>query len=267
MAELWKSVNYKTPVRYFVNTYIREYDLSAANISALLFTGRISQEEYFQYLNMEKSLREKAIGLLIKKDKSIYKDIQTGIIEAKRQLLSANNVDNFNVVAVKNDAVFIVGEPLQYTSFPPLTFRCKNVYTIFLQLKDLEIYYNDFLDNSGVNINIDIKGISDDTLLCHQNGMFDLVCDVCYRLQRENIKDTMYWISEMYRLFITRSLPKQYYRNFDAISGYTLNTLIHSIVVSDIDDSMISSIDINRNLSILRDLLGIISDIYRRQNQ
>ena len=72
-TSLWKSVNYKTPIKYFVNTYIREYDLSKANINALLYTGRITQEEHATYLSMDKQEREVKIGLWIKKDKSVYK--------------------------------------------------------------------------------------------------------------------------------------------------------------------------------------------------
>ena len=68
----------------------------------------------------------------------------------------------------------------------------------------------------------------------------------------------------MYEAFITRSLPKQYYRNFDSFSGYTINTFYRVASLSEIDDSMIKVVDINRNLLILRDLMSIVSDLYRR---
>lgn len=266
-TDYWKRINYKTPVKYFINTYIREYDLSKANVTALLYQNRLSLSEYNEYLTMSKELREKKIGLLIRSDRSIYKDIQAGIIEAKKRLLTLNSVEDFNIVSIKNDAVFIVGNELMHTCFPPFEFKIKNVYNIFLQLQDLEIYYGDFLDPSSGNINttIDIKGISDERLARHQGGMLDIICDTCYRLQRENIQSTMTWICEMYRQFLTRSLSKQYYRNLDAFSGYTFKTSVHVVSLQEIDDTMIPVVDINRNLSILRDLVGIVSDIYRQQ--
>lgn len=269
-TSLWKSINYKTPVKYYLNTYIREYDLSKANINSLFYTGRITQEERDSYLAMDKQEREIAIGLWIKRDKTVYKDIQTGIIEAKRRLVRANDIEDFDVISIHNDAIFIVGKDLPQTEFPPFfKFAVKNVYTMFIQLADLEIYYGDLVDpiTNTVNTNIDVKGISDNNLLLHRGGMLDLICDACYRLQREDIRDTIRWISEMYQAYIERRLPKEYYRSFDSFSGYTVKTFVQTVSLGEIDETMIQYIDINRNLSILRDLMAIISDVYHRRNR
>lgn len=268
-TNLWRSVNYKTPMRYFVNTYIREYDLSKANINALLYTGRITQEERDIYLAMDKMEREVKIGLWIKKDKSVYKDIQSGIIEAKRRLVRANDIEDLDVVSVKNDAMFIVGKELKETEFPPFKFSMKNVYTMYIQLCDLEVYYGDSVNpyHSTVDTNIDVKGISDELILLHQGGMLDLICDTCYKLQREDIRDIMRWIELIYQSYIRRELPKEYYRSFDSFSGYTIRTSYQTMSLGEIDDTMIQYIDINRNLLVLRDLMSIISDIYHRRNR
>ena len=122
-TELWRSLNYKTQYKYFINTFIREYDLSKANINALLYTKRISVEDHKTYLAMDRNERETKIGLWIKKDKSVYKDIQKGIIEAKRRLVFANNIEDSEVVSVKNDAMFIAGRNLASTIFPPFEFK------------------------------------------------------------------------------------------------------------------------------------------------
>lgn len=264
-SSLWNLLNYKTSAKYLINTYIREYDLSKANINALLYTNRISQDEYNRFLNMDKRNREVSIGLMIKNDRSIYKDIQKGIIEAKRRLFLKNSIDSFEVVSIKNDAVFIHGRALQFTQFPPFDFKVKNEYTIYLQLQELEVYYGDNIDQYTGEIltNLDVKGIGDNTLLVHQNGMLELICEVCYRLQREKIEDTMSWIIQIYDKFINRQLPKEYYRNFDNNSMYKIHTFTRVASLVDIDDSMIQYLDINRNLLILRDLVSIISDIYR----
>lgn len=263
---IWQCVNYKTPSKYFVNTYIREYDLSKANITSLLYAKRINYDNYLNYLNMDKIEREIKIGLLIKKDRSIYDDIQSGIIYAKKRLLEDNNIEDYDIVSIKNDAVFIIGNKLKKTSFPPFKFNIKNVYNIYMQVQDLEVYYGDYIDpiSRNLNTNIDIKGISEENLRFHNDGFLDLICDICYRLQRENPKDILPWICNFYELFIHRRLPKVYYRNFDSFSGYNLNTYIHSVGLKEIDDNMITCIDINRNLSVLRDLISIISDIHRK---
>ena len=265
ISNLWKQLNYKTSIKYLVNTYIREYDLSKANINALLYTKRISSDEYNKFLSMNKKDREVFIGLMIRNDRSIYKDIQNGIIEAKRKLFIANSIEDFEVVSIKNDAVFTHGRLLQNIQFPPFEFKIKNEYTIYIQLQELEIYYGDSIDpySGEILTNLDVKGISDDNLLLHQNGMLDLICETCYRIQRERIEDTMNWISQIYEKFIKRELPKDYYRNFDAFSMYKIHTFMRVASLVDIDSSMVECLDINRNLSILRDLVSIVSDIYR----
>ena len=148
--DIWKNINYKTPAKYFINTYIREYDISKANINALLYCGRLSKEEYDNYAIQDKRDREVQIGLLIKRDKSVYRDIQRGILEAKKRLVLSNNLDETRIVSIKNDAIFVNGEILKYTEFSPFTFIIKNTYTIFLSLQNLEVYYFDFLNQSTV---------------------------------------------------------------------------------------------------------------------
>ena len=54
-SSLWERVNYKTNVKHIENRYIYEYDISKANISALLYGKRISEDEYNRFLNMDKN--------------------------------------------------------------------------------------------------------------------------------------------------------------------------------------------------------------------
>ena len=182
-SELWRNINYKTPIKYFINTYIREYDLSKANINALLYQKVLTKEEYNRFYNMDKKEREVIIGKMISKDRTIYTNIQTGIKEAKRKLFISNNIEDIDIVSIKNDAVFIVGKLLPYTEFQPFKFVIKNEYNIFLQLQELEVYYSDNFINGEFNINIDVKGIGDNNLILHEHGILDIICEVCGRLQ------------------------------------------------------------------------------------
>ena len=124
-TELWRSLNYKTQYKYFINTFIREYDLSKANINALLYTKRISVEDHKTYLAMDRNERETKIGLWIKKDKSVYKDIQKGIIEAKRRLVFANNIEDSEVVSVKTMQCLLLVGILHLQYFHHLNLKSK----------------------------------------------------------------------------------------------------------------------------------------------
>ena len=85
-SSLYDKQNYSNGIEYY-SGYIVEYDLRKANISALLSRGIISTELYTNLLNSDKQYREVYIGNMIKQNNSIYKEIQQGIIDAKRQFI------------------------------------------------------------------------------------------------------------------------------------------------------------------------------------
>ena len=66
--KIYQKVNYLSPIKYLINTYIREYDLSKANINSLLYTKRIDQSMYDKLFNMNKNDREKRIFSKKRKD-------------------------------------------------------------------------------------------------------------------------------------------------------------------------------------------------------
>ena len=140
-SNLWKNINYRSKVPYIVNYYIREYDLSKANISCLLHYGVISVDEYNRIYAMPKTEREILIGNMIRNDKDVDKYIKNGIAYARNMLFDSNQIEDFEVLSIKNDAVFTYGRELKYTSFEEFTFKEKNVYTTYMNLCGIEIYY------------------------------------------------------------------------------------------------------------------------------
>lgn len=268
LSDLWKMTNYRTPIKFIINQYIREYDLSKANINALLYTKRISQEEYDKLYSLDKNTREVTIGLKIQKDPSIYTSISTGIIEGKRRLFLSNELEDINIVSIKNDAVFVVHKDLLYTEFPPFIFNVKNTYTSYIQLSELEVYYSDQYTRDGIlNTHIDIKGISDKNIPLHTNGMLDVICNICHMLQRDDAYEAGQYLMDIYDKYVHRALPVNYYRTFDADSSYQFHSFTHTMRLDHIDESMLRSLDINRNLTILRELLHIVIYMYHNRKR
>ena len=258
MKHIWELFNYKTPAKYFINKSIREYDLSRANVSALLYMNRISKQEYDSYIAMPKYNREIMIGKWIRKDKSVYQDIQAGIIEAKKQFILSNHIDDEDIIAIHNDAISFIGSQKILNEFNPFIFRLEGSYSSFLQLQDLEVYYNfnpfqeDVLNIKGINVK---EG--------HTDNLLTVIKQTCRMIQQQDARYVLKWLCNFYNNFMDRKLDKEMYRNLDTSFGYTIHTAFHTIVLDDINPDMICQIDINRNLNILRDLIAIVSDIYR----
>lgn len=262
-TDLWKRVNYKAPIPYIFNTYITEYDLSKANITALLYTGRIDESKYKELLNLPKYNREVAVGLMTQKDSTIYESIQKGIIEAKKRLFASNSIEDYEVLSIRNDAVFIHSRKLMNAVFPPFEFKTKGEYNMYMSVCDLDLFYKDIINmDNTISTVLDIKGISEEKLQLHQNGMANLICEVMYRLQREDVSITISWLTDLLQKYMNRELPKEYYREFNADSEYVICTFAQRIPSMYITDDMVSCVDINRNLLIIRDILAILTNVH-----
>ena len=255
---LYENMNYLSTYPFIINNYIREYDLSAANINALYTNGYFDKSTYDLFKSYDKKKREIEIGLLIKRDSRVYEIISSEIINAKKLLFESNNIQDNEVLTIKNDAVFIISKELVNTVFGNYEFKCKNLYNTYLRILDLEIYYRDSLNSD--DIFFDIKGISDDKLYLH-TAMVSLISEVCYRVQRYDKSDNIRFIMNIYENFLHRRLPIEYYRNLDSFSKYTIINNIGIYSLDNISNDMINIISIDRNLSILRELIWIISSM------
>ena len=257
-SSLYENMNYLSTYPFIINNYIREYDLSAANINALYTNGYFDKSTYDLFKSYDKKKREIEIGLLIKRDSRVYEIISSEIINAKKLLFESNNIQDNEVLTIKNDAVFIISKELVNTVFGNYEFKCKNLYNTYLRILDLEIYYRDSLNSD--DIFFDIKGISDNKLYLH-TAMVSLISEVCYRVQRYDKSDNIRFIMNIYENFLHRRLPIEYYRNLDSFSKYTIINNIGIYSLDNISNDMIDIISIDRNLSILRELIWIISSM------
>jgi len=230
----------------------------------LLYTGRIDETRYNELLNLPKEQREITVGLMIQKDNSIYKSIQEGIIEAKKRLFDANDIEDYDVLSIRNDAVFIHSRKLNATEFSPyFIFKEKGKYNMFMSICDLDVFYNDTINPDGsVNYQLDIKGISEEKTLLHANGIGGLLCEVMYRLQREDVSLTIQWMTGILEKYLNRQLPKEFYREFNSDSDYVIRTFKMRIASKDIPDGLIPALDINRNLLVIRDIMEILTSIH-----
>lgn len=263
ISRLYEKINYQSPIKFLNSSYIREYDLSKANISALLYERYISLDDYNFLYSLDKTDREIYIGKMELKDKKVGEIKAHGIQEAKRMLFEYNNLEDLDILEIRNDAVFVINKNLVNTKFNMFDFKFKNSYTSYAFINNrLSIFYS--FDQINQIDTIDIKGIKDDKLLLHQNYFIQFLCQVFYLLQTESIVSSLKYISEFYESYIKRELPIEYYRTFDADSVYKLNVRNCSYGLQYIEDNYQNKrgLNIDFNIYIIRTLYSYIADLY-----
>lgn len=264
---LWNKVNYTADISYLNNIFITEYDISKCNINVLFTKGIINEDTYKYLYNAERMERQTFVGKL-QKDKRIADALKAGIIEAKKMLFEANNINDRDVLSIKNDAVFIINKKLQYTKFGLIEFIPKGLYTSFYKLPGMEVYY--YYNNVSKDEYVEVKGISDNNLAKHEGYFLQLLKDIFYSIQINGPEVTLRMIKDAYNEYVSRKLPLEYYRKFDTKSVYhymcrtSINTGFEAEYVPESDKW---SLDISYNLAVLMQVQKYVVSMYFNKNR
>lgn len=255
-----KMKNYLAPIQYLTSHFIYEYDISKANLNILFSKGVISEDDYKYILTFPRAQRQIYFGMM-QKDKNIAQILNDGLAEYRQKFLETNQIPIQNLLSVKNDAMFLIDFVPQFTKFDNIEFVRKNTYTSFYHLGNLEIYY--YLDSINDKEVIDIKGIDDKKLHLHENYMISLLCSIFEAIQTQDISYCMSFINDIINKYISKSLPIEFYREFNSDSMYRV-TMPNGLqyLFQTINDKDIQYLNIITNLNLLRDLYSIISNIY-----
>ena len=260
-SKLWKQVNYHADIDYF-SGYIVEYDMRKANISALLSRGIINMDTYNYLFNADKKYREVYIGNMIKQDKNIYKEIQAGIIYAKKQFIEINDIKDEEILEIRNDAIYLLTDrPIQQQMSDYYFFAKKSFFTFYFRFYFNKDFFYRFDFNTEKDI-IEVKGISDEKLIFHQDYFLKFIADIAYGIERSNVEDVLNRWNEFYNAYVNKQLDIGFYREFNEESCYRISMKDKSFLLEAASEQNKPYIDINYNLRILRDLMKVVDSIY-----
>lgn len=215
-SELYKRTNYLVKGVTLVQNRITEYDIRSANTSILRRSKKLKESTLASIESLPGKDRKVIIGKMIKNDKSLQKVISNGITRAKRELFEANSIQDADVLSVKNDAVFIIGRKLRVTTFGPIEFRPKHVYSLYLNIEGIEFYYDKQADS------VTVKGVRDEVVEDndHQKGILRFLATVMRHLvydRKDALRSYLIEFSEKYK---SGKLPIEYYKEFNADNIY-----------------------------------------------
>lgn len=262
IQDLYASKTYLAPISYCIDDDIYEYDIRKANISVLFSKGLITRSQYEYYYNLPRESRQIQIGLLQRSHPEFTKQLQAGIIEAKYNFFKENGIANDNVLAIKNDAVFLINRIPKVTKFGEIEFVYKNHYTSFYKLNNLELYY--YYNFMNKEEKLDIKGLSDYSYSLHKNYFIDFLKVIFCSAQLDSIQEVLGLLYDFHHNYINRSLEIGYYREFNNFSKYRIINIQgsqYSYMMDDTISSDINYLDISFNENILKQLSIIYNSL------
>lgn len=268
MSQICDRYSYITDQKCIVNANIYEYDIRACNVSVLRAYKKISEQEYRNFLVMDKMIREKTIGEKERMENKIYghsptqKLIANGTKEAKEKLFELNGIRDEDVVRIASDAVFVnIPYPLQFTTVPigydgSVTFKQNGPWHAMVKCNSVIVFFKNLDDG---NFDVVVKGINDRFIPIH-TCFLSFLAELTTNMERMPRNDVLRLFKDFYENYVSMSLPIGYYREFNSNSSYRIkNSSVGSIF--DLNESHKPIIDINYNLFILRDLYKTVMNM------
>ncbi len=212
MSELWNKELWTNPnIMFSFNTIINEYDIRQAGYSIANEFKQLDDTKLAKLERLDKDARHKQIGVWIRDDKEFAKKHKEGFVEARRRFFTENNLDEESIVAIKKDAIFVKGDVDHTKVGEYIDFRKKNRYTSYIRLPNkIELYYYDG--------NIDVKGIGQEAVETHNDGMMDLLRIIFKKIETDTQESQIRVIMRYINEYKSRRLPVNYYREFNASS-------------------------------------------------
>ena len=251
-------------IEYLINVYVREYDIRRAGPSALLVGGCINKKQFDWLCSLPRMDRQIQTGLILKRHPE-FEDVRKGIIENSRRLfLDSNNLEESDILSIKNDAIYVIKKNPTVTKFENgiIEFVPKHVYTSYYRYQRTEMYY--FGDVALNQEQIDIKNISDDNVIKHKEYMLDFLFYLFNLAQTSSVQEVISCLQHTMIEYINLNMPMGYYREFNARSEYKLNMSDFTDFYAGFlpENTDLRLLDINYNLSLLRFFYKVFANIY-----
>lgn len=207
MTELWRNESYDAPVDFVFDRTITEYDISKANISALMQANQITKEEYNYFYSLEKRRREIEVGLKCANDPKLNNVISAVISEARGILCRELGLEDENILHIAKDAIFVISrlsggmklpEEVQVGEY--VKFRKKSTSTSYVRFNRKIMFYHDYdiVHEQGF---YKIRGMSQDFQNLHKDFFIQALMDIMntrvYAGSREAYEKCKQWYANL----------------------------------------------------------------------
>lgn len=215
-SDLYTHDNYlNDSIEAVFNKKIIEYDIKSANTSLMKEYSLLPENVIHELEKLPKKDRVVRIGKLMKADKKFKDDLMSAFEHIRKRFFDENDIEDEDVLTIKKDAIFLF-KKVKNTKIGECHFIEKNVYTSYLYLNKLEIYFksNLLLETSE----IDVKGINDEILKYHEEHMIKFLKHIFLLSERNSKEKVLKYIKSFSSSYKKYELDLNYYREFNSSS-------------------------------------------------
>ena len=171
-----------------------------------------------------------------------------------KSFLTKNNIDNDNILAIIDGKLIVYNVDQMYRDD---NIVCKE-YTDYIRLEGIVILMaRDIIRSTRI-----IYGIDHLIYTLHENYMLKFIEEIIRILGVGNVDLAINKIKHFRSAYLRRELPKEYYREFNDSSKYTVIDDICRYGLIDIDEDQKGMIDISYNEKIIRYLYSLVAGLY-----
>lgn len=259
---LYQLDNYSnTNIDFIISTFIREYDISKANISILYSKGLISKSQYLYYYNLQPTQRKVAVGCLQRDNPEINKGLTEGFKEYRKLFFESNGINDGDVLAIKKDAIFLIEKKPSITEFDAVKFTPKNVYTSFYRFDYMYNHYEMYYLYDGVHEveQLDVKGIGK-AYKKHEGYMNEFLKCIFECAENGSIEEATNILSTFLDSYINRLVDYNFYREYTSASIFRLRDFFMMRYQADVlDPKLAEFVDDTFNRKLIETLLSYYS--------
>ena len=213
---------------FIYNNEIIEWDIKSANTSLMSYYNLQPDKVIQKLASMKKSQREISVGKLMRKDKEFAKKLEESFNMIIQEFMDTNQLTWDDIVSVKKDAVFVKNHKITHSDFGAVHFIAKNQYQHVLLLPKYEIYLS--------QSKIDVKGIPDEKLPLHEDGMIDFIRSSMEIASEYNKLQSFF--KEYVTAYKRKELDFDAYREFNSDSLFRIGGEFPMLSDSMIEDDM-----------------------------
>lgn len=211
-------------IKFLSNTMIIEYDMKRAGLNIIRKYKLLPDKKINSLLELNKKTNvtnpnygkrmvDIEIGKLQINNEKLREGLKEGFIESRNLFLTKNNLDETNVLAIKKDAIFVMKQ-VDFTEMDEyVNFRPKNIYTGYLMINQIEIYYHDG--------ELDIKGLGDVDEELHKDTMIKFIMKFFKKSETSSKEEVLKFLRIFLDKYKRLELKPEFYIPFRSGGTYT----------------------------------------------